>query len=384
MKKILVTIGGYLPGTKYGGPVTSITNFVNLLYSKYEIYIVTSNHDLNSSKEYQGIIDGWNKVGEAKVKYLCDRDLSNIRILKSIIDEIKPDVIYHNGLYDRRLAIPIAFLSRYKAIPPIIFVPRGDLGPVFPEKKKYIKKIYVFLIRYIINCKRVVFQATSKDEKKDIINRLGAKENSIYLIPNIPTFQDNINIVKLSKNSGELNIIYFARIHPTKNLLTALKALSYVNGKIKFNIYGGIENPKYWDKCLDVISKLPSNINVIYHGVVEHDKAYECFSNNHVLLFPTRNKENFGHTIVEGIMANIPVIISDQTPWNDIVTYGAGWVYPGDDIKGYSRSIQYLIDIDNIEYEKIVDNVVKYKNIKFSKDQAQKNYKEMLIKTMRM
>ena len=36
--------------------------------------------------------------------------------------------------------------------------------------------------------------------------------------------------------------------------------------------------------------------------------------------------ENFGHAIGEALRAGCPVLISDQTPWTDVVATGAGVV----------------------------------------------------------
>ena len=63
MKKIMVFIGGYLPGEKYGGPVSSISNFVELMGDDYEIRIVCSNHDFKETTPYPNIKSGWNRVG---------------------------------------------------------------------------------------------------------------------------------------------------------------------------------------------------------------------------------------------------------------------------------------------------------------------------------
>ena len=43
MKKIMIFIGGYLPGRKYGGSVTSISNFVDCLgmNMSYGLYVTT-------------------------------------------------------------------------------------------------------------------------------------------------------------------------------------------------------------------------------------------------------------------------------------------------------------------------------------------------------
>ncbi|MBR4731246.1 MAG: hypothetical protein IK081_00600, partial [Lachnospiraceae bacterium] len=73
MKKIMIFIGGYLPGKKYGGPVTSISNFADYLGDEYEIRIVCNNHDLKETAPYKNISEGWNQVGKANVLYLEDK-----------------------------------------------------------------------------------------------------------------------------------------------------------------------------------------------------------------------------------------------------------------------------------------------------------------------
>ncbi len=45
------------------------------------------------------------------------------------------------------------------------------------------------------------------------------------------------------------------------------------------------------------------------------------------MVLPTLN-ENFGHVIWESLAAGCPVLLSDQTPWRDLSSKGAGWDIP--------------------------------------------------------
>ena len=45
-KKILIFIDWFLPGYKAGGPIQSISNFVNHFGTVFDISIITSNKDL--------------------------------------------------------------------------------------------------------------------------------------------------------------------------------------------------------------------------------------------------------------------------------------------------------------------------------------------------
>ena len=42
--RILIIMGGFFPGKKYGGPPVSVDNFCTLMNE--ECFIVTTNHDL--------------------------------------------------------------------------------------------------------------------------------------------------------------------------------------------------------------------------------------------------------------------------------------------------------------------------------------------------
>ena len=97
---IFIFIGGYLPGKKYGGPVTSIENFVNHLCSKYEMRIVCNDHDFNETEKYPGIKPGWNPLGNALAWFLNEKDYSVstfYELMKPFSDRIV--CVYLSGIY---------------------------------------------------------------------------------------------------------------------------------------------------------------------------------------------------------------------------------------------------------------------------------------------
>ena len=61
--------------------------------------------------------------------------------------------------------------------------------------------------------------------------------------------------------------------------------------------------------------------------------------------------ENFGHAIIEALACGCPVIISDQTPWNDLESFGAGWVIPLDDEKRWKSVINMANVMDSESFE---------------------------------
>ena len=94
----MIFYSGYLPGIKYGGPVSSLFNLTELLGDECELYLVCTNHDLHDRTPYTEIVDGWNKVGKVKVMYLPDKEMTFQRYDR-IISEAKPDLLYSSSIF---------------------------------------------------------------------------------------------------------------------------------------------------------------------------------------------------------------------------------------------------------------------------------------------
>ena len=75
-----------------------------------------------------------------------------------------------------------------------------------------------------------------------------------------------------SKKSGEGKFVFVSRIHPKKNLISAIEYMKDIKGKVVFDIYGPIEDEEYWKQCNQKIHELPQNITVNYCGLVNHEK----------------------------------------------------------------------------------------------------------------
>jgi glycosyltransferase involved in cell wall biosynthesis len=140
-----------------------------------------------------------------------------------------------------------------------------------------------------------------------------------------------------------------------KNLDGALRMLNGLIGKVNFNIYGPPEDEDYWSECQRQIANLPENITVRYFGMVPPENVGEIFGKHHVFLLPTHG-ENFGHVIYESLAAGCPVIISDQTPWQNLKTQEAGWSIRLNDFKGFRSVLQRCIDMDGSEHEQYSRN----------------------------
>jgi glycosyltransferase involved in cell wall biosynthesis len=346
--KVLIIAGLYYPAKNAGGPIISIDSICTLLQEHVEFYILALDQDLGSNERLANIEIGWNKRSNCSVIYLSKKDVNERRIT-NIINEVNPEILYINSLFDHLFAIPALRCARNLGLP-VLMAPRGQLCKN-AFKKKIKKFAYLLFYRSLFSNINVWYQSTSDEEFYAILKYLPVSHDRVISLPNIP----NIKIKppkKKPKVKGSLKVVFLSRIHSKKNLIGAIKTFHHVKGNINFNIYGPIEDQRYWSQCLKEISRLPLNIDVKYQGTLDYDAVFSAFSDHDAFLFPTYS-ENYGHVIAESLLSGCPVLISDQTPWSDVGDAGVGWAYPPDDHQSFARTLDEFVSLDAQEYYKV-------------------------------
>lgn len=371
--KILIVMGGFFPGKNFGGPPVSVNNFCSLM-EEYDCYIVTRNHDMGSKEIYSDINNGWNERINCKVLYLDDKEY-RYKKFKEVIEEINPNIIYLQGLFQSCIIPCLILAKKYKI--PLVLAPRGELceGAM---KKKYKKIPYIIFLRIFRLLDNISFQSTSKDETDAIRRWLKVRTDRIDLLTNIPSIP-LYDKSKTYKKQGEANFIFLSRIVSKKNLLAVIEYMFHVSGNVRLDIYGTIEDKEYWNECKKKINMLPDNINVEYKGIVNHDQVHDTFKKYDAFIFPTLS-ENFGHVIVEALMVGCPVIISDQTPWSDVANVDGGWSIPIEKEEKYIQAIQEIIDADKEKEDTYKDNIRTYVHKKINISDIKKEYDNLFQK----
>lgn len=372
--KILIVMGGFFPGKKYGGPPVSIDNFCTLMMGKHEIFIITTNHDLFEKEPYNNISAGWNDRKSCKVKYLSDVEYCK-KEFEKVIKEINPDILYLQGLF-QSCVLPCLVLAKKLGVR-VLLAPRGELCTGAINIKRYKKTPYITLIRILRLTSSIHWQSTSDEETEAVKKIMNVDNRHIHQLDNIPSIPKE-KYPKPRKTKGEVRVVFISRIHSKKNLLYAIKLFHNSHGNVVFDIYGSIEDELYWEKCQEEIRTLPQNVTVKYKGLVEHDKIHEVFSSYDVFLFPTLS-ENYGHVIVEALVNNCVVILSKgTTPWDDLDNNG-GFVVPLADEEQWSTIINTIIDMSETDYDLIMQSLKRYVDKKMSKSELLKQYETMLI-----
>ncbi len=360
--KILTSVGYYLPGYKAGGPIRTLANMVGKMGDEFQFKIITADRDFDDTKPYSGIrINGWNRVGKAEVLYMSPNrhSLSNFRRL---LCSTEYDVLYLNSFFSPYFTIKPLLLRRLQLIPDksLILAPRGEFSPGALGLKSLKKLVYLWTAKAFGLYRGVIWQASSEYEEADIRQWFG-KDVPVVVAPDLPPMVHSADelLPKSEKSEGCLKIVFLSRISRKKNLDSALKMLKGLNGKVKFNIYGPMEDKTYWAECEKIIGGLSGNIEVRYCGSVAHDKVGTVMNEHDLFFFPTLG-ENFGHVILESLLAGCPVLISDKTPWRNLAEQSAGWDFPLTEMRKFHDILNELISMDEATYKQWALGARKY------------------------
>lgn len=341
---ILVLVGWYPPAYLAGGPTRSVPRIIERLVDAYSFLVMTGDRDLGVGAPLPGIVsDRWVDVGGARCIYLS----SWYRRIGGLLWQARGarhDALYVNSLFSLEFTlIPLA-LRRLGLIPRrgLVVAPRGELHPSALAIKGRRKRIVLWLVRTLGLLDDAIWHAASATELEAVHRVFGPRARG--LVARDITAQPGPVVDPPAKVAGELELAFVSRISRMKNLEFAIQSLAKVRGRVRFNVYGPIEEPDYWADCQRQASELPTNVSLHYRGVADPERIAEIVAGHHVFFLPTQG-ESFGHAIVEALMAGRPALISDQTPWHGLEDRQAGWDLPLSRPDLFTQAIERCVEM---------------------------------------
>ncbi len=331
----------FAPAYKAGGPIQSITTLVESYGGdKVKFNILCSNYDLDGTMNKGVSPDTWNHYNDNTDVWYCSKPSPGL--INNLLKTVKPEIIFVVGIYSFYFNLLPLLLA--KSAHRIISV-RGMLHPGALSQKPFKKKCYLRLLKLVQVPQHCSFHATDEQEKK-YIQQVFSDQVKVYIAGNFP--HSLPYRTPLHKNVGQLNIVSVALISPMKNILLVLAALKECKGQIRYDIYGPVKDAVYWERCLQAIKLLPSNIQVEFHGDIPPMKVADALDKAHVFILPSKS-ENFGHAFYEALSAGKPVITSNNTPWNQLQDNTAG-INVHTDEQSIAQALDYFTGFGNEEY----------------------------------
>lgn len=348
---ILIFIDWFTPGFKAGGPIKSVTNIVQSLANDFNIFIITSDRDIEEQTPYSNItFNTWIKQDLYSIAYLSP-DKRKAFITRELISNTY-DNIYFNSFFSKYFTLePLRIIRKLKLKSKVIIAPRGMLGKGALSIKPLKKQLFISISKLFGFYKNVCWHATNIEEKKDIISIFG-NNAMIYIASNISIISTEKK--PILKEVGELRLVFFSRISPKKNLAFALSMLKKLNNKsISLDVFGTIEDSEYWTSCNNIIEE--ANLNVHYKGELLPSVVQEKLSNYHFLFLPTLH-ENYGHVIVEALTSGCGLILSNNTPWRKLKDKQIGYDIDLSNEIGFIEALNECVNMNQEQYNQVRNN----------------------------
>jgi glycosyltransferase involved in cell wall biosynthesis len=343
--RLLVMVDWYAPGYKAGGPIRSAVNLSEQMEGDVDVMVLTSDRDLGEEAPYPGVEAGvWTVRGGHRVFYAPPSALG-WRELNDIIRKVRPDVVYLNSMFSVPFTVYPLLMQRLCRLPArIVLAPRGMLMVANLAQKPFRKNLFLRLFKWLGLPKRISFHATDATEVEDI-RRVMGKGVSPFLAGNLPGGQSPFSPCG-EKEEGSLKMVYVGRMHPLKNLSYLLQVLERVgSGHIELTVVASMEDRGYWEKCREIVERLPQGMSVRLMEDVPHERIEEIVRTHHVFAYPTKG-ENFSHSIFGALSAGRPALISDRTPWRSLSEVKAGWDLPLEDMDAFVGKVHEALGMD--------------------------------------
>jgi len=346
-KKILIFYDYFDPAYKAGGPIRSLVNLVHYLESEIDFYIITSNQD-HDGTILDVVPDRWiNYASASQVIYLSRRK-KKFRFIKKLAREVSPHLIYVNGIFSIPFVVFPLLIAKSLGVP-VVVSPRGMLQKKPLTIKPFKKGVYLSILKLLTPKKNTIWHFTQKQEMDEFKERF-SNFKRLHLVGNIPRTVNEEKVEQLKKKKVFGTI---ALISPMKNLHLIFQTLADMRLDITYTLYGPIKDQSYWAKCLDLAGNLPQNVQFEYWGPIHPSDSLNVMKGFDYYIQPSQS-ENFGHAIFEALSMGIPVITSNNTPWQKLKAQNAGWNVEVSDGSGeLKEAVMAATNVKPDEYSKM-------------------------------
>lgn len=206
---------------------------------------------------------------------------------------------------------------------PCVYSPRGMLEPWALNQKKWKKRIAWWLYQRD-DLKRAAFlHATAQSEASQLI-RLGLL-NPVAVIPN------GVNLPNLPEHrSADRTALFLSRIHPKKGLLLLAEAWAKVRPAGWKMLVVGPDEEGYREQVRKRVAELRLSDSWEFRDAVYGAHKDLVFQQASLFVLPTFS-ENFGIAVAEALSYGLPVITTNQAPWEGLISNRCGWWVDADE-----------------------------------------------------
>ena len=314
---------------KYGGPAKSIP------YTAWCATSKTSNHEIFAGR-YRA--DDLNSIcDELKITYqqfdiLGPQKIAfSVALSKAVIHFVRskknPVIHVHNAW--NFVPFMVWFLSLIFKFKIIVSV-RGALFPWSLQQGRIRKKLAWSIFQKRLLLKADVVHVTSEAEREQV-NLLGISDNVATISNGVllerNSFTEKVYKKKMVMDDRPLQILFASRIHPKKGLDLLISALTSekINFEVELLVAGEFCDETYQDHIEGMLTQLRTNVATRFFGHQSKNELVSLYRQADLFILPSYT-ENFGIVIAEALSQGLPVITTNNTPWQEIQDQRAGYI----------------------------------------------------------
>ena len=239
------------------------------------------------------------------------------RRLWSVVEEVQPDVIHDHGAWLPSNVVA-AWVAR-RADVPLVVASRGMVTEWSLSHQARKKQVAWHLYQKHVFRQASLFHATAPAEVDDL-RALGMTQ-PIAVVPNgveIPGTLPN------GQTTDGKRALFLSRVHPKKGLPMLLDAWADLRPDgWTLELVGPSENG-HREELEAQASELGLDGEVVFSGPVDDADKWHKYAAADLFVLPTHS-ENFGIVVAEALAAEVPVLTTTGTPWQELEDNDCGW-----------------------------------------------------------
>ena len=324
-KKVLQVSPAYYPAISIGGPI-----FTNLTFSKAlqdlgcDVEVLATTQGLSESQITQMHLG---KADQSEFTYPIWRfrfyGYSHFTFSPGLVYWLwkhlpRFDVVVLQAVWNFPIWMAYLMCLIYKK--PFIVIPHGSLYPeTVGLKSAQIKRVFLWLYvkKMLQRASHVLF--STLDEQEKVLAFLPLKINAAIL-PNIvdqkpftPLPERGTWRKQFQISSDSPVLVHYGRVNSKKGIPFVLECLPRLSAhfpKLRFIIAGG-EDPVHRQELNRIIEEKGISAQVMFTGLLSQSDGIRLLRDADLFVLPSLS-ENFGMSVVEAMLCETAVIVSDQ------------------------------------------------------------------------
>lgn len=335
--RIVYTIPFFYPATRFGGPVTVLSDCCRELARRgHDVRVITLDFGVKAGQT----VDRWVEHDGYNVWYVRTRRVH--RVAPYFGRGIRRPLISEQALESADLLHMHVGLTYLNAVArdaasqldvPYVYTPHGCLCPVRLRNRGYAKSAFMALFERRIMRDATRLHALTDKEKDDFV-RLGADLEKIQVIPNgvsdMPADCSASEVVQFRHRLGIENdarlIVFLGRLSRIKGLELLADAFKQVRSQMdNVTLIVGGSDDDFGEQARQLFKQSALEPCVRFTGHLEAQQVLVCLKAADVFVLPSLS-EGLPMAVLEACRAGVPVVITDRCNVPEVAEYGAGIV----------------------------------------------------------